>query len=152
VESEFAANVRKSAEASFADGFYCAESVLLALAEALGIESPLLPKIATAFCSGIGRTCNICGALSGAIMGVSLAFGRSDAGASLQPAYSATNQLIKDFEQEFGARECHVLLGCDLASHEGQKQFREKRLFKRCAKFTGRAAEIAAHIINEKKV
>jgi len=76
-------------------------------------------------------------------MGVSL----SDPGASLQPAYAAVNRLIGEFEQEFGARNCHVLLGCDLASPEEQKQFRESKLMKRCGEFTGRSTEIAARII-----
>ena len=54
---EFAANIRKSAEDSFASGLYCAESVVLALANAQGIKSDLLPKVATAFCGGMSRTC-----------------------------------------------------------------------------------------------
>ena len=37
----------------FDSGFYCAESVLLAIAESQGIESDLIPRIATGFCSGI---------------------------------------------------------------------------------------------------
>lgn len=145
---EFVTNVRKSAQESFASGLYCAESVVLALAEAQGIESDLLPKVATAFCSGMSRTCRTCGALTGAIMGVSLALGRSNAGDSVQPAYEATQQLIDKFEQAFGSTECHVLLGCDLNTEEGQKMFREERLSEQCTKYTGKAAEIAARIIS----
>ena len=149
MESEFVLNVRRSAEDSFASGLYCAESVVLALADAQGIESELLPKVATAFCSGMGRTCGTCGALTGAIMGVSLALGRSEAGESVQASYTATQRLVREFEQEFGARDCHVLLGCDLARPEGQAVFREKKLGARCAKYTGKAAEIAARIVAE---
>jgi len=69
VESQFVSDVRKSAEEAFASGLYCAESVVLALAKAQGVESDLLPKVATAFCSGMSRTCGTCGALTGAIMG-----------------------------------------------------------------------------------
>lgn len=149
MESQFVLNVRRSAEDSFASGLYCAESVALAVADALGVESELLPKVATAFCSGMSRMCGACGALSGAIMGVSLAFGRSDAGQAVGPAYSATQRLVREFEQEFGSRDCHVLLGCDLNTPEGQTTFRENRLHERCAKYTGKAAEIAAHIVAE---
>lgn len=118
---EFAANVRKSAEDSFASGLYCAESVVLALARAQGIESEILPKVATAFCGGMSRTCGTCGALTGAIMGMGLALGRSKAEESVAPSYAATQQMIKEFEQQFGARECHVLLGCNLNTPEGQE-------------------------------
>jgi C_GCAxxG_C_C family probable redox protein len=149
MESEFVLNVRRSAENSFASGLYCAESVVLALADAQGIKSELLPKIATAFCSGMGRTCGTCGALTGAIMGVSLAFGRSEAGEPVQKSYTATERLIREFEKEFGTRDCHILLGCDLATPEGQAMFREKRLGQQCSKYTGKASEIAARILEE---
>ena len=145
---DFAANARKTAEDAFASGLYCAESVVLALAKAQGIESDLLPKAATAFCSGMSRTCGTCGALTGAIMGVGLALGRSGAGDSVEPSYAATRKLIEKFEQEFGATECDVLLGCDLNTPEGQEMFRENKLGEHCAQFTGKAAEIAARIIS----
>ncbi len=152
MESQFVANVRKSAEESFSSGLYCAESVLLALAKAQGVNSELLPKVATAFCSGMARTGGTCGALTGAIMGVSLALGRSKADDSVKPSYDATQRLIKEFEQEFGARDCHVLLGCDLNTPEGQATFRDNRLGQqRCLKYTGKAAEISARIISEAK-
>ncbi|GBD95663.1 MAG TPA: C_GCAxxG_C_C family protein [Nitrospirae bacterium] len=61
----------------FDSGYYCAENVLLAIAESQGIQSDLIPKIATGFCSGISRTCGMCGALSGAIMSLNLLYGRS---------------------------------------------------------------------------
>ncbi|HXU92461.1 MAG TPA: C-GCAxxG-C-C family protein [Gallionella sp.] len=147
MESQFVSEVRKSAEDSFASGLYCAESVVLALAKAQGVESELLPRIATAFCSGMSRTCGTCGALTGAIMGVSLAFGRSEASQAVQPSYVATQRLVREFEQEFGARDCHALLGCDLGTPEGQAAFRENRLGERCAKYAGKAAEIAARLI-----
>lgn len=147
--SQFVSDVRQSAEASFASGLYCAESVVLALAKAQGIESDLLPKVATAFCSGMARTCGTCGALTGAVMGVSLALGRSAASQSAQPSYTATQRLVREFEQAFGARDCHVLLGCDLNTPQGQAMFRENKLGERCANYTGKAAEIAARIVAE---
>jgi C_GCAxxG_C_C family probable redox protein len=149
MESQFVSEVRKFAEESFNSGLYCAESVLVALAKAQGVDSDLLPKVATAFCSGMSRTCGTCGALTDAIMGVSLALGRSKAGDSVQPSYDATQLLVKEFEKEFGARDCHDLLGCDLNTPEGQATFRENRLGEqRCFKYTGKAAEIAARIVS----
>lgn len=144
-----AAQVRQSAEESFAGGLYCAESVLLALCRAQGIESELLPKVATAFCSGMSRSCGTCGALTGAIMGIGMALGRSKSSESALPSYRATQRLIAQFEQEFGSRDCHVLLGCDLGSPEGQAMFRDDGLAELCLNYTGRAAEMAATIIAE---
>jgi C_GCAxxG_C_C family probable redox protein len=142
--------VRKLAEEAFASGMFCAESVVLAVAKAQGVDSELLPKVATAFCSGMSRTCGTCGALTGAIMGVGLVLGRSTAKDSVQPSYTATQQLIQAFEKEFGSRDCQALLGgCDLNTAEGQAMFNDQKLGQRCLQFTGRAAEIAARVIVE---
>lgn len=149
MKSKTAIDIRKTAEDSFTSGLYCAESVVSALARAHGIESELLPKMATAFCAGMSRTNGTCGALTGAVMGIGLMLGRSNPDESVQPAYAATQKLIKEFEQEFGSRECSVLLGCDLGTPEGQATFRETGLRNRCTGFTGRATEIAARIIAE---
>lgn len=149
MEERSASTSRRTAEEFFTSGLYCAESVVSALARAHGIESELLPKMATAFCAGMSRTGGTCGALTGAIMGIGLMLGRSSPDESVQPAYAATQKLIREFEQEFGSRECSVLLGCDLGTLEGQTTFRETGLRKRCTGFTGRATEIAARIISE---
>jgi C_GCAxxG_C_C family probable redox protein len=143
-------DVRQAAEDLWASGFYCAESVLLAVSRAHGIESALLPGVASAFCSGQARTCGPCGALSGALMALGLVLGRNSEKDSMDRIYAATQSLIEDFEQEFGSRNCQALLdGCDLGTPEGQVMFREQNFRERCLRFTGRAAEIAARIIAE---
>jgi C_GCAxxG_C_C family probable redox protein len=150
MQSSSIAIVRKNAEESFTSGLYCAESVVLAIARAQGIESDLLPNIATAFCSGLARSCSTCGALTGGVMGISIALGRSTPNESVEPAYTAAQKLIKEFEQEFGESACYALLGgCDLNTSEGREMFEQKRLMERCLQITGKAAEIAARIIVE---
>lgn len=147
-----ALDVRKLAEAKFASGFFCAESVVLALAEAHGIASDVLPKAATAFCSGMSRTCGTCGALLGAVIGVGMVLCRSSPQESVQPAYVATQRLVEAFENAFGSRECQPLLdGCDLATPEGQAMFKERGFGSRCRAFTGGAAEMAATVIAENR-
>lgn len=147
MESNAASEIRLSAEELFASGLYCAESVVTALARDQGLYSTLLTKAASGFCGGMARTCGTCGAVTGAIMGIGLALGRSAPGESVGPSYIATQQLIREFEQEFGSRDCHVLLGCDLGTPEGQAMFRERKLGELCRQYTGRAAEIAARAI-----
>jgi hypothetical protein len=85
-------------------------------------------------------------------MGVALALGRSSPGESVEASCAATRRLIREFEREFGARDCEALLGGgDLASAEGQAMFNEKKLAQRCFQFTGKAAEIAACVIAENR-
>jgi C_GCAxxG_C_C family probable redox protein len=105
----------------FRSGFFCAESVLLAIAESQGIQSDLIPKIATGFCSGISRTGGMCGAVSGAIMGINLVAGRSSPSESIEPSYDLTRKLISHFERQYGSVNCRQLIGCDLATEAGQQ-------------------------------
>lgn len=141
------------AEDYFAEGFYCAESAVLALAKSHGIESPLLPKLVSGLCSGMARTGGPCGALTGAVLGLGLVHGRDHAQQSVQPVYQATQRLIQQFEHEFGAKDCSVLLGCDLGSQEGQDFFRQNQLQQKCcAAFVARAAELASCISTEMDV
>lgn len=147
------ADARKNAEEAYSSGLFCAESVLLALTKAQGVESELIPRMATAFCSGVSRTCGDCGALTGAIMGVSLALGRSAANEPVLPAYAATQEVIRTFEAEFGSRNCAALLdGCDLNTPEGQAKFKAEQLGQRCRRYTGRAAEIAVQVLAQHAV
>lgn len=143
-------DVRQSAENLWSSGFYCAESVLLAVTRAEGLDSPLLPAVASAFCSGQARTCGPCGALSGALMAVGAVLGRRSEKDAMDAVYAAAGQLIEKFEGEFGSRDCRTLLdGCDLGTPEGQVMFRERGFMERCRNFTGRAAEMARETIAE---
>jgi len=144
-----ASEIRKEAETYFNNGRCCAESVLLAIANARGIQSELIPMIATGFCGGMARTGCQCGALSGAMMGIDMVLGRSEPDTSNQDCYTAVQRLIGEFETQFGTRYCYELLGCDLGTPEGQAAFKERGLKEQCTVFTGKAAEIAAQIISE---
>jgi len=149
LEDESILKIKKSAEKNYSSGLYCAESVVLAISKAQGIESKLFPRIATAFCSGMARTCGTCGALTGAILGVSLVHGRSEAGEPVDKVYAATQKLVSTFENEFGGKGCSDLLGCDLGTPEGQEIFKNNDLSEKCEKYTSRASEIAAQVILE---
>lgn len=83
----------------FSSGFYWAESVLLAVAEALDIQSDIFPKIAPGFCSGIARSGGQCGALSGAIMGLGLITGRNKKGVAVDNNCARVRGLMVQFEQ-----------------------------------------------------
>jgi C_GCAxxG_C_C family probable redox protein len=124
--------------------------VLLALAEQQGIQSDVIPKIATGFCSGFSRTAGLCGAVSGAVMGIGLALGRSAPGQSVEPAYSAIRLFLTRFESEFGSTNCQALTGCHLGTSEGQVSFKAEGRAAGCYRFAAEAARIAAEVIQEK--
>ena len=133
----------------FRSGFFCAESVLLAISESQGIQSDLIPRIATGFCSGISRTGGMCGAVSGAIMGINLVVGRNSPTESLEVSYDLTQKLISRFERQYGSVNCRQLIGCDLATERGQRYFLENHLMERCLQYAEGATRMALSLIAE---
>ena len=145
------ANTSQKGKEAFSSGLYCAESVLKVIADEENIESPLIPGIATGFCSGMSRTCNMCGALTGGILALNVVFGRSSSEESVEENYEAVQSLVNMFKNEFGATNCQELLGCDLGSEKGQEEFNENNLHLKCREYTGKVAELAHEIINNAK-
>ncbi len=120
----------------FENGLLCAESVVSAIAEYHGVDDRLASKMATGFCSGMARTCGPCGALSGAVMGISLVLGRESQSDTVANTYEATQELVEKFQNEFGAKDCHELLGCDIGTEEGMAHFRSQKLRSNCSNYT----------------
>jgi len=139
----------KLAEAHFENGLLCAESVVSAIAEYHGVNDRLASKMATGFCSGMARTCGPCGALLGAVMGISLVLGRESQSDTVANTYEATQELVEKFQNEFGAKDCHELLGCDIGTEEGMAHFRSHNLRSDCSNYTRKAAEIAVQILSK---
>ncbi len=112
----------------------------MAVAESLGVESELLPQIATGFCSGMARTGGFCGALSGAMMGVGLVNGRNQPRASVEENYQTVQTLIAQFKDKFGSTNCQELTGCHLGTPEGIAKFQESGQGAKCVNYAGEAA------------
>ena len=121
----------------------------MAVAKSQSIESDILPKIATGFCSGLARTGGICGALSGAIMGLNLMTGRSEPGAPVDENYALVNKLIDQFEEKFGSTNCKELTGVDLGTPEGQIVFREKNRFEQCLDYAEEATRMVLNLTDQ---
>jgi C_GCAxxG_C_C family probable redox protein len=138
-------------EALFTSGLYCAESVLLAVAEAYGKAHPLIPGIATGFCGGVSRTSGMCGALAGGVMALGLLTGRSTPQESRDLCYALSHRLVCRFREQFGSTQCTELLGCDIATADGMRCFREGGLDKKiCAPVTRGAGRLVEEVLAER--
>ena len=144
-------NTGNIADEQYSSGLYCAESVVKAIAKTYKIENELFPKVATALCGGMAKTCGTCGALTGAMLGISAIHGRNNPDESVEKVFKATQKLVVKFETEFGSKNCHELLGCNLGTPEGQEKFKKEDLNSQCHAYTVKAAEMAAEIIDEFK-
>lgn len=115
----------------FSKGYNCAQSVIYAFADDFGFDGNLALKIASGLGAGMGRAQEVCGAVTGGILVVGMRYGRGendDAGLR-EASYAKTRELMDRFSGEHGTYMCRGLLeGCDLASEEGQRRFKEKDL------------------------
>jgi C_GCAxxG_C_C family probable redox protein len=138
----------------FQQGFNCSQAVCAAYAPAPGLSRELALKIASGFGGGMGRSGEVCGAVTGAIMVIGLHTGSIEPGNTIakENTYTLTDQVIAQFTERHATILCRKLLGCDIGQPEGLQQAREAQLFtKRCPQFVQDAAEIASTLIEEEK-
>ncbi len=136
----------------FNGGFNCAESSLLSVTESLGIKNDLIPKIATGFGGGFGRTSQICGAVSGAVIAIGIKFGRNDIKdlESKDITYDKVRSFMKKFEDEFKSIVCKDLTGCDLKTIEGIEKYHKENMHSLvCSKLVAFAARKAFEMIHD---
>ena len=134
----------------FQSGLCCAESVLQAVSENRGIQSDLIPKIATGLCAGIARTGGMCGAVSGGVLALSVVTGRSSGRESREENDRMVRRFLSACEAKFGSTNCEKLIGCRLDTPEGQRFFKENNLREKCAGFTREATRVASEILAER--
>ena len=128
--------------AYFDAGFGCAEAVLKAIAEYRGIESELIPRLATGFCGGMARTNGMCGAVTGGVLALNLLYGRNYSTEDKEANFKAIQEFINIFRERFNDVNCPGLTGVDLSTAEGRKEFTDKNLHPRCAGFVGEATRM----------
>jgi C_GCAxxG_C_C family probable redox protein len=90
----------------------------------------------------------MCGALSGAIMGISLVKGRTSPEESIEPSYADIQALLKEFEEKFGTVTCQGLLKVDISKEEGRDAYGEKNLHAQCGEYVAEAVRIAVGLLN----
>ncbi len=121
---------------------------MLAVAGYLEVDAEWIPRIATGLCGGVSRSSQLCGAVSGGVMGLGLELGRDHPEESVEPCYAAARQLQKRFHERFGALCCGELTGCDLATDEGQRRFKETDQRDRCKAYTEGATAIVLELLD----
>jgi len=109
-------------------GGNCAQAVLGAFSETLGLERAVALRIACGFGAGLARSQEVCGAVTGAVMVIGLIHGqeRPDELQAKEKTYALTRGLIERFRAEFGSCLCRELLQVDLLTAAGQARYQER--------------------------
>ena len=140
--------VEKRTGELYDSGFSCAESVLMAVAEQAGIQSPLIPKISTGFCGGISRTKGVCGAVSGGVMALGMILGRTSADMPKDEIYRKVREFLSAFENQYGSNNCFDLTGCDFNLEIDLQRWKDSGGANKCKEFAGSAARMVTEIID----
>ena len=97
---------------AFQKGANCAQAVLVAYAEDLGMDESYALKLASSFGGGIGRLREVCGAVSGMMMVYGLLRGYNDLNdpEAKKSHYAHVQALAGRFREENGSIICRELL------------------------------------------
>ena len=132
---------------TFQSGLLCSQSILLTYGLKYGIDEDTALRLSRAFGSGMGRTCQTCGAVTGAYM----VLGLINTDDNEKMAKEATYALIQKFDQRFkalhGDVNCEKILGCNLGNPEGQDWFKKNNLISKCHSAVRDAAVILEDLI-----
>lgn len=134
----------------FLEGYNCAQSVFLAYADVVGMESELAATISAPFGGGMGRLREVCGAVSGMTMVAGMLYpnSRPNDTPRKKATYAAVQDLAERFRAENGYIVCRELLGLATQKDNPTPSERTEEYYKRrpCAEYV----EIAARIVGEK--
>ncbi len=137
---EILEKVRKTAEGYFSRGeFLCSESVVHTINQLLGSPLPHeITKLASGFPIGLGKSGCLCGAVSGGVIALGIAYGRNHGEAMNEKMFPSAARLHDTIKEYYGSTCCRVLV----RNYEFSSPERKKH----CIQITG---EVAAFVAEE---
>lgn len=143
------ANVKKAVD-TYRKGYNCAQAVLYAYAEDLGLDPLVALKVSSGFGGGMGRIQSVCGAVTGAFMAIGYRFGMTKEGdsAAKEKTYALVKRFADEFRRAHGSILCSDILGCDLNTPEGKKYYKDNDLTEKCAQCVGDAAGLLSSYLS----
>ncbi len=131
----------------FQTNFNCAESVLLAVVQALGLPLHAVPAVASGFGGGVARHQLLCGAVSGGVMAIGMQRGRSKPDQPRDPVYRCVDRFLADFTAAFASTHCRELTRTDFANPEITQAERDRIHREVCTPMVARAAGVAFSLL-----
>ncbi len=140
----------QSAVCSFKENLDCAQALLSTYGPELGLDRETAIRVADAFGGGMGRMGETCGAVTGALMVLSLRHGGRATGAAQERRmiHSFVNEFVRRFSSRNGSTVCRELLHCDISNPEVFNSRKTRKLFETaCPKYVRDAAEIIEDLL-----
>lgn len=133
----------------FAQKYNCSQSTFAPFARYLGMDAPLVFRIATPFGGGLGHMEKVCGAVGGGLMALGLAKGNAIVDREQKHAcYQLAAEFQVRFKEAHGDVLCPRLLSLDLGDAAQLQQARDQNLFAEvCPEFIETAVRLMAEIL-----
>jgi C_GCAxxG_C_C family probable redox protein len=134
----------KNAVEMFKNGYSCSQAVVAAYAEEFGIDRNVALKISAGLGGGLGRSGNVCGAVTGATLILGIKFGTTDPTdkSGKFECYKKVQTFCDEFKTRTGSLICRELLGFDFNTPEGMIHSKQPGAFEHCPEFVQIASEI----------
>ena len=136
---------RELAAAKFLEGYNCAQAVLIAFCQELGMDEKTAARLGSSLGGGMGQLREVCGVVSAMFLVAGMAAGYDDPAAKEEKSahYARIRSMAADFENRNGSILCRELLknakaNIQAVEHPRTKEFYAKRP---CVKYVCDAAE-----------
>ncbi|MGN1051175.1 MAG: C-GCAxxG-C-C family protein [Acutalibacteraceae bacterium] len=135
----------------FEKGYNCAQSIVGAFCEDYGVDVETATKLSSGFGGGMGRLREVCGAFSGMVMVMNMAYGYSNPSDNKAKTdlYKHIQNLGERFKEANGSIVCRELLGISISG--GSPENRTKEYYKKrpCSEICRTAGNILEEYLNE---
>lgn len=146
VEDELVSHVASC----FQEGLHCSQVTFAYAAKKLGFDEETAKKIGAAFGGGMFNG-ERCGAVTGAMMGLSLAYGHYSKETKPNEAklHEKRKALEEKFTQQFGSLQCADLIGANIGTPEGMARFQAENLAKDCPTLTAYVCTLLDELLED---
>jgi len=112
-------------------------------------------KMATPLGGGVARWGSVCGTVSGGALMLGSFYGITKAEEAEEKAqrdknYAKVQEMIREFEKNFGTIQCRDIIQLNLLDPEDRKKFEERNVRKQCAQMVAKNLECIRRLIDEK--
>jgi len=141
----------KQAVELFNEGYSCSQAIVAAYADKFNLDRNTALKIASGLGGGVGRTGDICGAVTGAVLVLGLQFGTTDPKdiTAKFETYQKVQLFTEEFKHQAGSLVCRELLGFDFNTPEGIIRSKQPGAFEHCPEFVQIAAQILESMLDK---
>jgi len=143
----------EQARAYFKQGYNCAQAVVLAYRDKMGLDEQTAARLSSSFGGGLGRLREVCGAVSGACMVLGAVSGYTEATdqEGKKAHYARIQEFARRFKEENGSIICRELLGEKKEDNTGVPEERTEAYYKKrpCDELVACAAQILEDMLQE---